>query len=265
MGSIFLHNQSVIGLLDANYTYLNQQLARHYGIDTVFGTQFRRVQLTDPVRWGLLGKGAVLLETSYANRTSPVRRGAWILDKILGDPPHAPPPAVNMNLDVKPGQAPTTVRARLALHRADPFCAQCHGVIDPYGLALENFSATGVWRTYDHVADEPIDAHSTLPNGVKVGGVNGLRRDLVSRPQQFATALTAKLMMYALARQLKYYDMPQVRAIARAAAKNDYRFDSIVLGIVNSDDFRMQSEPKPTGSAGLKVADNVNPDGTPGR
>ena len=265
IGSIFLGNQSIIGLLDAHYTYLNQQLARHYGIDTVFGTQFRRVELTNPVRWGLLGKGAVLLETSYGNRTSPVRRGAWILDKILGAPPHAPPPAVNMNLDVKPGALPTTVRARLALHRADPFCAQCHGVIDPYGLSLENFSATGAWRTYDEVAHEPIDAHATLPNGVKVQGVNGLRRDLVRRPLQFADALTARLMMYALARQLKYFDMPQVRAIARAAGKDDYRFDSIVLGIVNSDDFRMEAEPKLAGSASLKVADNVNPDGTPGR
>jgi Protein of unknown function (DUF1592)/Protein of unknown function (DUF1588)/Protein of unknown function (DUF1587)/Protein of unknown function (DUF1585)/Protein of unknown function (DUF1595) len=265
IGSIFLGNQSVVGLLNAHYTYLNQQLARYYGIDTVFGTQFRRVVLKNPVRWGLLGKGAMLMETSYANRTSPVRRGAWILDKILGAPPHQPPPAVNMNLDVKPGQRPTTVRARLALHRADPFCAQCHGVIDPYGLALENFSATGAWRTYDYVADEPIDAHSTLPNGVKVDGVNGLRRDLVSRPQRFADALTAKLMMSALARKLDYFDMPQVRAIVRAAKKDDYRFDSIVLGIVNSDDFHLQAEPKPAASSTLKVADIVNPNGTPGR
>jgi Protein of unknown function (DUF1592)/Protein of unknown function (DUF1588)/Protein of unknown function (DUF1585)/Protein of unknown function (DUF1587)/Protein of unknown function (DUF1595) len=265
LGSIMLDNQSVVGLLNANYTFVNEQLAKHYGIAGVHGTQFRRVVLKNPDRWGLLGKGAVLMETSYANRTSPVRRGAWVLDKLLGTPPAPPPPAVNMNLDIKPGQKATTVRARLALHRADPFCAQCHGVIDPYGLSLENFDVTGAWRTYDHIANEPIDAHSTLPNGVKVRGVNGLRRDLLSKPAQFVGAMTAKLMMYALARKLDYFDMPQVRAIVRAARKDDYRFDSIVLGIVNSDDFRLQAEPKPAGPASLKVASNVNPDGTPGR
>ena len=265
IGSILLRNQSILGLLNANYTYLNQQLARHYGIRSVFGTQFRRVVLKNPVRWGLLGKGAMLLQTSYANRTSPVRRGAWVLKKLLGTPPAQPPPAVNMNLDIKPGQKATTVRERLAIHRADPFCSQCHGVIDPYGLALENFDATGAWRTYDYVANEPIDSGSTLPNGVKVTGVNGLRRDLLHRPSQFAVALTTKLMMYALARKLDYYDMPQVRAIVHAAKEDDYRFNSIVLGIVNSDDFRMQAEPKLAGSASLKVADNVSPDGTSGR
>lgn len=259
IGSIFFQNQSIIHLLNGRYTYLNQQLARHYSINNVFGTQFRKVLLTNPVRWGLLGKGAMLLQTSYATRTSPVRRGAWVLGKILGTPPAAPPPNVNMTLGRTSGPKPKTVREALALHRKDPFCAQCHGVIDPYGLALENFDATGAWRTYDHVANQSINPRTRLPNGVQVTGVNGLRRDLLHRPQQFAVAVTRKLMMYALSRKLTYFDMPQVRAIARAARKDDYRFDSIVLGIVNSDDFRLQAEPKLAGSASVKVADNVNP------
>ncbi len=264
IASILLDNQSVVGLLNAHYTFLDERLARHYGIDTVYGSQFRRVELENPVRWGLLGKGAVLMETSYANRTSPVRRGAWVLDKLMGTPPAQPPPNVNMNLDIMPGQKPTTVRARLALHRATPFCSQCHGVIDPYGLALENFDATGAWRTYDHIADEQIDAASVLPSGVPVRNVNDVRRILASHPAQFVIALTGKLMMYALGRKLDYYDMPQVRTIERAARKDDYRFESIVLGIVDSDDFRMQAEPNPGGVPGLKVAANFGP-AAPGR
>ncbi|MGH8217546.1 MAG: DUF1592 domain-containing protein [Steroidobacteraceae bacterium] len=259
LSSILLENQNVLGLLDANYTFLNQQLARHYGIDSVYGNQFRRVVLANSARWGLLGKGAMLMETSYANRTSPVRRGAWILDKLMGTPPAQPPPGVNMNLDIKPGQKPTTVRARLELHRANPSCSQCHGVIDPYGLSLENFDATGEWRTFDHIAHEPIDVASVLPDGVSMDGVNDLRRRLMQRPDQFATALTEKLLMYALGRQVEYYDMPQVRGIVRAAKKDDYRFFSIVLGIVDSEDFRMQSEPKSAQPAVLKVTSNTGP------
>ncbi|MGH8258673.1 MAG: DUF1592 domain-containing protein, partial [Steroidobacteraceae bacterium] len=262
ISNIFLRNQSVLGLLDANYTFLDERLARFYGIDSVYGSQFRRVDLTHyPVRWGLLGKAAMLMETSYANRTSPVRRGAWVLDKLMGTPPAQPPPNVNMNLDNKPGQKPKTVRERLAIHRASPSCSQCHGVIDPYGLALENFNATGKWRTYDTVADEAIDPASVLPNGVKLNGVADVRRLLLSRPDRFVTALTEKLMMYGLGRKIAYYDMPQVRAIVRGAKQDDYRFSSIVLGIVNSDDFRMQAEPKAGKTAGLKVASNDGPGG----
>lgn len=261
LSSILLENQSVLGLLNANYTFLDQQLARHYGIDSVHGSQFRRVVLDDPVRWGLLGKGAMLMETSYANRTSPVRRGAWILDKLMGTPPAQPPAGVNMNLDVKLGQKPTTVRARLEAHRASPSCNQCHGVIDPYGLSLENFDATGEWRAYDGTAHEAIDAASVLPGGVaRMNGVNDLRRQLMSRPDRFATAMTGKLLMYALGRKTEYFDMPQVRGIVRAAKKDDYRFFSIVLGIINSDSFRMQSEPKSPLPA-AKVALNAGPKG----
>jgi hypothetical protein len=255
LSSILLQNQSVLGLLDANYTFLDQQLARHYGIDSVYGSQFRRVVLTNPVRWGLLGKGAMLMETSYANRTSPVRRGAWILDKLMGTPPAQPPAGVNMNLDVKLGEKPTTVRARLESHRASPSCNQCHGIIDPYGLSLENFDATGEWRTHDDAAHEGIDAASVLPGGgAKMDGVNDLRRQLMSRPDRFATAMTEKLLMYALGRKVEYYDMPQVRGIVRAAQKDDFRFFSIVLGIISSDSFRMQSEAKSVPPAGVKVA-----------
>jgi Protein of unknown function (DUF1592)/Protein of unknown function (DUF1588)/Protein of unknown function (DUF1585)/Protein of unknown function (DUF1595)/Protein of unknown function (DUF1587) len=258
--SVFLGNSSVLDLLDANYTFLNEQLARHYGIDSVYGSQFRRVVLKDhPERWGLLGKGAMLMETSYADRTSPVRRGAWILDKLMGTPPAQPPPNVNMDLSLHPGEKPTTVRARLALHRANPSCSQCHGVIDPFGLALENFDATGEWRTFDHIANETIDSESVLPNGTPVKGVNDLRRDLMARPDQFVGALTQKLMMYGLGRKLEYYDMPQVRAIVREAKKDDYRFFAIVLGIVNSDDFRMQAVSHAAPPADLKVAQNESP------
>jgi len=259
LSSVLLDNRSVLDLLNANYTYLDEQLARHYGIDSVHGSQFRRVVLADPVRWGLLGKAAMLMETSYADRTSPVRRGAWILDKLMGTPPAQPPPNVNMNLDIMPGQKPTTVRARLMLHRANPSCSQCHGVIDPYGLALENFDATGAWRTFDHIANESIDADSVLPNGVKAAGVNDLRRQLMSRPDQFVGALTQKLLMYGLGRKLDYYDMPQVRAIVRDAKQENDRFAAIVLGIVNSDDFRMQAEPHAARPAGLKVAHSDSP------
>jgi hypothetical protein len=259
ISSVFFGNKSVLGLLDADYTFLDERLARFYGLDSVYGTQFRRVDLKKyPARWGLLGKAAMLMETSYANRTSPVRRGAWILDKLMGTPPAQPPPNVNMNLDNRPGQKPKTVRERLAIHRASPACSQCHGVIDPYGLALENFNATGRWRTYDAIAKEQIDPASVLPNGVKLSGVKDVRQLLMSRPDRFVTALTEKLMMYALGRKIVYYDMPQVRAIVSEAGKHDSRFSAIVLGIVNSDDFRMQAEPKAT-AAGLKVASNDSP------
>ncbi|HTV79212.1 MAG TPA: DUF1592 domain-containing protein [Steroidobacteraceae bacterium] len=256
ISSIFLKDQNVLGLLDADYTFLNQRLAEHYGIDSVHGSQFRRVDLKDhPERWGLLGKAAMLMETSYADRTSPVRRGAWILDKLMGTPPAQPPPGINMNLDQPPGLKAVTVRARLAQHRANPSCGQCHGVIDPYGLALENFNATGAWRTFDAVADENIDPASELPNGQKLSGAVDLRKVLMSQPDRFVTALTEKLMMYGLGRKLDYYDMPQVRAIGTAARKDGYRFSAIILGIVNSDDFRMQAVPHAPATA-VKVADN---------
>ena len=207
------------------------------------GPQFRRVTVEDDARRGLLGKGAVLLRTSYGDRTSPVLRGAWVLDKLMGTPPTPPPPNVETDLSTPPGEKPKTVRARLEQHREDPSCNGCHGVIDPYGLALETFSATGQWRDFDRVAEEQIDAATVLPGGQAINGPIELRQALLRRPDQFVQALTTKLMMYALGRELEYFDMPQVRAVVRAAEDDDYRFAAIVAGIVNSDSFRMQALP----------------------
>jgi len=181
------------------------------------------------------------LSTSYGDRTSPVLRGVWVLDKLIGTPPSPPPPNVETDLTTPEGEQPTTVRARLEEHRADPSCNFCHGVFDPYGMALENFSATGQWRDNDWVADAPIDATTVLPDGEAIKGPAELRRALLRRPDQFVQALTEKLMMYALGRELEYHDMPRVRAIVRAAAEDNYRFSTIVTGIVSSDSFRLQA------------------------
>ena len=238
--SVLLGDENVDTLLTADYTFLNERLARHYGIDSVHGPQFRRVHLDDERRFGLLGKGAVLLRTSYGDRTSPVLRGAWVL-RLMGTPPNPPPPNVNTDLTQKQGEKPKTLRVRLERHRENPTCNGCHGVIDPYGLALENFTVTGRWRDVDTEADAPIDASTMLPSGVEITGPTQLRTALLRQPEQFAQAFTEKLMMYALGRQLEYYDMPQVRAVVKAAAQQDYRFSAIVLGIVASDSFRMQA------------------------
>ena len=239
--SILLEDENVQELLAAEHTFVNERLAQHYGMTSVRGAQFRRVILEDEARRGLLGKGAVLLRTSYGDRTSPVLRGAWVLEKLVGTPPSPPPPNVETDLTTPEGEPPTTIRARLEEHRTDPSCNFCHGVIDPYGLALENFTATGQWRDVDWLADAPIDASTVLPDGRPIEGPAELRRALLRRPDQFVQALTEKLMMYALGRELEYHDMPQVRAIVRAAAEDDYRFSSIVAGIVSSAAFRMQA------------------------
>jgi mono/diheme cytochrome c family protein len=244
LGSILLEDRAVQDLLSANHTYLNDRLARHYGIDTVFGAQFRRVELQDERRWGLLGKAAMLLRTSYGDRTSPVLRGAWVLEKLMGTPPTPPPPNVETDLSVPAGQKPTTVRARLEQHRAQASCNQCHGVIDPIGLALENFTVTGQWRDVDIDADAPIDASTVLPSGVAINGPVELRNELLKRPEQFALALTEKLFMYALGRELEYFDLPQVRAVVRSAAADEYRFAAIVTGIVQSPAFQLQALPE---------------------
>ena len=240
--SILLEDKNVEELLTADYTFLNERLAKHYGITTVHGAQFRRVHLEDENRYGLLGKGAVLLHTSYGNRTSPVVRGAWVLDKLRGTPPAPPPPNVVTDLSTPPGAQPKTMRAMLEQHRANPTCNMCHGVIEPHGLPLEHFTVTGQWRDVDWQANAPIDSKVTMPDGKEIEGPADLRRALLGRPGQFAQALTQKLMMYALGREIEPRDMPQVRAIVRAAAKNDYRVSSLVAGIVSSDAFRMQAQ-----------------------
>jgi hypothetical protein len=239
--SVLLEDRNVQSLLTADYTFLNERLARHYGITSVHGPQFRRVALEDPRRFGLLGKGAVLLRTSYGDRTSPVLRGAWVLDKLMGTPPTPPPPNVVTDLTTPAGEKPKTLRARLDKHRNDPVCNGCHGVIDPYGLALENFTVTGQWRDVDREAEAPIDARTVLPTGAAVDGPVALRDALLARRDQFVLALTEKLMMYALGRELEYHDMTQVRGIVRAAERQHYRFSALVLGVAQSDAFRMQA------------------------
>ncbi len=240
LASVLLEDRSVHDLLNADYTFLNDALARHYGISGVLGPQFREVKLTDERRWGLLGKAAVLMRTSYGDRTSPVLRGAWVLDRIMGTPPTPPPPGVVTDLSIHEGDKTTTVRARLEKHRENPTCQACHGLIDPPGLALENFDVTGRWRDIDAAAQAPIDASSTLSGGSLLNGPIDLRHYLTSRPDQFPTTVTKRLMMYALNREIEYFDMPQIRQIVRTAAESNYTFAAIVNGIVNSAAFRNQ-------------------------
>jgi hypothetical protein len=237
--SVLRSDRSVVELLTADHTFLNERLAMHYGIETVKGDHFRRVTLADPARHGLLGKGAILMMTAYPNRTSPVLRGAWILDRLLGTPPSDPPLEVPALPENRRGQPATTLRARLEQHRANPTCFACHGVMDPLGLALENFNAVGQFRAHDPDTLTLIDTAGQLPDGTPIAGPDDLRRALVDRPDhQFVQALTENLLTYALGRSLDYRDMPTVRRIVRQAAAEDYRFESIVLGVVSSDAFR---------------------------
>lgn len=239
--NVLLENRPIVELLTSDRTYLNDRVARHYGIAGVNGAQFRWVTLTDRNRMGLLGKGAVLMSTSYPDRTSPVLRGAWVLEKIVGTPPTPPPPGVESNLSQRAGETPRTVRARLEQHRDNAACRQCHGVIDPMGLALEHFDAVGQFRTVDRqAANAPIDASTVLPNGLAINGPVELRQYLAGNAAKFAQAFTEKLLMYAVNRELEYFDMPQVRAAVRGAAKDHYTLSSIVQGIVRSDAFLKQ-------------------------
>jgi mono/diheme cytochrome c family protein len=241
--SILLEERNVKELITADHTFLNDRLAEHYGIDGVYGPQFRRVVLDDPARYGLLGKAAVLLRTSYGDRTSPVLRGAWVLEKLMGTPPTPPPPNVETDLTTPEGEQPKTIRVRLEQHRAAPNCNACHGVIDPYGIALENFTVLGEWRDDDVAANAPIDARTTLSNGTAINGPVELREALLARPDQFVQALTEKLMMYALGRELEYHDIRQVRRIVREAEQENYTLSAIISGIVFSDAFQMQALP----------------------
>ena len=235
--SIIRENRNVTDLLSADYTFVNERLAAHYGIPNVYGSHFRRVTLTDEARKGLLGKGAILLVTSQPDRTSPVVRGKWILDNLLGTPP-PPPPAAVPPLEASRGSKPRTLREQMEAHRANAVCASCHKLMDPLGFALENFDAVGAWRTRD--AGAPIDASGQLMDGTKVDGVVSLRQALLKRPAVFVTTFTEKLLTYALGRGLDYHDGPAVRGIVREAAGGDYRFAALIMAMVNSTPFQMR-------------------------
>jgi mono/diheme cytochrome c family protein len=241
VGSTIREDRSVLDLLRANYTFVNERLARHYGIPGVYGSRFRRVTLPDPdQRGGLLAHGSILATTSYPDRTSPVLRGKWLLNNIFGLPVPPPPPGVDTNLgEAKPGARPPSIRERLAQHRRDPGCASCHAVIDPLGFALENFDAIGGWRTVDE-SGKPVDANGATANGVTVAGLSGLRALLLEEPDQFPRTVTEKLLAFALGRRLDYDDRPAVRTIVRDAAAHDYRWSSIILGVVESPTFLMR-------------------------
>jgi hypothetical protein len=236
--SIMREDRNVMDLLNADYTFVNERLARHYGIPNVYGSQFRRVKVASDARRGLLGQASVLTVTSYPNRTSPVERGKWILTNLLGVPPQPPPPNVPPLQENSSDGRVLSLRERMEKHRSDPVCAGCHRLMDPIGFALENFDGVGHWRTRED--GKEIDASGTLYNGAKVGGAAGLRQTLVNQPEVFIGVLTEKMLTYSLGRGIEYYDMPAVRKIVQDARSKDYRFSSIVLGIVRSTPFQMK-------------------------
>jgi hypothetical protein len=235
--SAMREDRNVLDLMTADFTYVNERLAKHYGLPNVYGSQFRRVTLADDARRGLLGKGSVLLVTSHADRTAPTLRGKWILENLLGTPPPAPPANVPP-FEQTAGPKPRTIRERMEIHRANPGCAGCHRSMDALGFTLENFNAVGAWRTRD--AGHEVNAQGTLADGEAVTGVAGLRAALLKDPEAFVETLTGKLMTYGLGRGLQYYDMPVIRGILRESAGQDNRFSSIVLGIVKSVPFQMR-------------------------
>jgi mono/diheme cytochrome c family protein len=239
--AIIRENHTVPELITADFTFVNERLANHYGMAGVQGSHFRRVALpADSVRRGILGQGSILTVTSHAIRTSPVLRGKWILNNILGNPPPDPPANVPALADQRTQAKVRTIRERMSQHRANPVCASCHNMIDPAGFALENFDAIGRWRTVDE-SFNPIDASGALPDGTRFNGVAELRSALVRKPERFVNTVTEKLLTYALGRGLEYYDMPAVRRIVKDAAADQYRFRSIVLGVVRSYPFTMRS------------------------
>ncbi len=238
--SILREDHSVLDLLRANYTFLNERLAKHYDIPNIYGSRFRRVTFdASACRGGLLGQGSVLTVTSYATRTSPVIRGKWVLDNILGAPPQPPPPFVPTLKEHPTIGKVQTMRERIAEHRANPACAGCHSVMDPLGFALENYDAVGRWRTAED--GTKIDASGSLPDGSKFEGVAGLQKALLSQPEVFVTTVSEKLLTYALGRGVEYHDAPAIRKVVRDAAPSDYRFSSIITGIVESAPFQMRS------------------------
>ena len=243
LASVMLEDRSVLELLSGKHTFLNERLALHYGVPAVRGDNFRRVELADENRWGLFGKGGILMATSYPNRTAPVLRGAWILEAITGTPPASPPPDVEAFPETQEGEQAKTVRERLEEHRSNPTCNACHGVMDPLGFALENFDAIGAWRVKDREALAAIDSSGQLADGTVVNGPVDLREALLADPTQFVQTLTEKLMIYALGRSVEYHDMPAVRRIVRDAKRENYRFSALLAGIAQSEPFRFSTTP----------------------
>jgi hypothetical protein len=243
--SIVREDRSVMDLLNADYTFLNERLARHYGVPNVYGSHFRKVKLTDEARRGLLGQGSILTVTSYVTRTSPTIRGKWVLENILGAPPPPPPANVPALQDRREDGKILSVRQQMEQHRANPVCSTCHSRMDPLGFALENFDAIGKWRTTSGADDTPIDASGQLPDGTKIDGPAELRKVLAGKETQFVTTVTEKLLTYALGRGVEYYDQPSVRRIVREAAGSDYRWSSLILGITNSTPFQRRRSREP--------------------
>jgi hypothetical protein len=229
--------------MNADYTFVDERLAKHYGIPGIYGSQFRRVKVEDEARKGLLGQGSILALTSHAERTSPVVRGKWILENLLGLQVPPPPPNVPPLPEKMDGDKPRTMREQMAEHRANAVCAACHKTLDPIGFALENFDAVGAWRSQD--AGSPIDASGELADGTKVNGVVELRRALMAHPENFVSAVVEKLMVYALGRGLEARDMPQVRAIVRNSSRENYRWSSLILGVTRSVPFRQSTAAQP--------------------
>jgi hypothetical protein len=236
--SMLREDQPVMDLLDADYTFVNERLARHYGIPNIYGSHFRRIPIADENRRGLLGQGSILTVTSYANRTSPVLRGKWVLENILGAPPPPPPPNVPALRDNAAGGKVLTMRERMEQHRANPVCASCHSRMDPLGFALENFDGIGRWRSNE--GSTLIDSSGVLPDGTAFNGPAELRKILLSKRGEFVTTVTERLLTYALGRGLDYYDFPVLRQVLREAAPADYRWSSLILATVNSMPFQMR-------------------------
>ena len=244
-------DSSILDLLSADYTFVNERLARHYGVEGIYGSRFRKVELRDNTqRGGLLTHGALLTVTSYPGRTSPVLRGKWLLDNLLGTPPPSPPGNVPALTEVNTGQIPKGIRERLAQHRSDPVCSSCHTVIDPIGFALENFDVIGAWREFDEVGN-PVDPSGNYPGGVEFAGFADLRDWMLERGDRFAHNVTEKLMTYALGRRVEYYDQPVIRQIVREAASENYSWSSILLGVVKSAPFKMSRAP-------VQLAENIS-------
>jgi hypothetical protein len=249
LDSIIREDRSALDLLRADYTFVNERLARHYRMAGVYGADFRRITVADPARRGLLGQASILTVTSYPNRTSPVVRGKFVLENILGTPPAPAPPGTPPLADAS---RPTTMRERTAAHRANAACASCHRVMDPIGFALENFDAVGQWQSKTREG-LPIDAAGMLADGTKVDGPVALRNAILSRPDVFVGTVAEKMLIYALGRGLEPVDMPVVRGIVRGAAAQNYAMQSILLGIVRSMPFQMRTKLGDTGGAPVGI------------